>query len=227
LCWFAFQALSYIAVIGYFIEKISVDKALSELERKRIEGLSQELQSVNQLLVEKNELLKALGEEKLKSEKANVAKGQFLANISHEIRTPLHGVIGLISVILKSSMSEDVRKSLGKVLYSSKALLVILNDILDFSKIEAGGIEIHEDAFKVKHLMDDVQDLFSIPAKDKGIELRFDIDPATPEVLIGDFYKLRQIFFNFPCCKRCFAIKFGIFNTLFGNQYLPSAWVSI
>jgi CheY-like chemotaxis protein len=93
-------------------------------------------------------------------------------------------------------MSEDVRKSLGKVLYSSKALLVILNDILDFSKIEAGGVEIHEDAFKVKHLMDDVQDLFSIPAKDKGIELRFDIDPAIPEVLIGDFYKLRQILFN-------------------------------
>jgi len=196
LCWFSFQALSYIAVIGYFIEKISVDKALSELERKRIEGLSQELQSVNRLLEEKNELLQALGEEKLKSEKASEAKGQFLANISHEIRTPLHGVIGLISVILKSSMSEDVRKSLGKVLYSSKALLVILNDILDFSKIEAGGIEIHEDAFKVKHLMDDVQDLFSIPATDKGIELRFDIDPATPEVLIGDFYKLRQILFN-------------------------------
>jgi hypothetical protein len=196
LCWFAFQALSYIAVFGYFIEKISVDKALSELERKRIEGLSQELQSVNSLLKEKNELLQALSEEKLKSEKANEAKGQFLANISHEIRTPLHGVIGLISVILKSSMSEDVRKSLGKVLYSSKALLVILNDILDFSKIESGAIEIHEDSFKVKHLMDDVQDLFSMPATDKGIELRFDIDPATPEVLIGDFYKLRQILFN-------------------------------
>jgi signal transduction histidine kinase/CheY-like chemotaxis protein len=157
---------------------------------------NQALQSVNRLLEEKNELLKALGEEKLKSEKANVAKGQFLANISHEIRTPLHGVIGLISVILKSPISEDIRKSLGKVLYSSKALLVILNDILDFSKIEAGGIEIHEDAFKVKHLMDDVQDLFLKPATDKGIALRFDVDPTTPEVLIGDFYKLRQILFN-------------------------------
>jgi signal transduction histidine kinase/CheY-like chemotaxis protein len=157
---------------------------------------NQALQSVNSLLKEKNELLQALSEEKLKSEKANEAKGQFLANISHEIRTPLHGVIGLISAILKSPMSEEIRKSLGKVLYSSKALLVILNDILDFSKIESGAIEIHEDSFKVKHLMDDVQDLFSMPATDKGIELRFDIDPATPEVLIGDFYKLRQILFN-------------------------------
>lgn len=196
LCWFAFQVLSYIAVIGYFIEKISVDRTTFALERQKNAGLSQELQNVNQLLEEKNELLHALNLEKIKSEKANEAKGQFLANISHEIRTPLHGVIGLVSVILKSPMSEEIKKSLGKVLYSSKALLLILNDILDFSKIEAGFIEIHQEPFKMKHLMDDVQDLFLIPATDKGIELRFVIDPDTPEVMMGDFYKLRQVLFN-------------------------------
>ena len=157
---------------------------------------NQALQSVNNLLEEKNKLLLALNAEKIKSEKANEAKGQFLANISHEIRTPLHGVIGLVSVILKSPMSEEIKKSLGKVLYSSKALLVILNDILDFSKIESGVIEIHQEPFKIKHLMDDVQDLFLNPANEKGIELRCVIDPDTPEVLIGDFYKLRQVLFN-------------------------------
>ena len=109
-------------------------------------------------------MLDQLSEEKLKSERANLAKNQFLANISHEIRTPLHGVIGLTSMVLRSSMSEEIRRSLDKVLYSSKALLIILNDILDFSKIEAGVIEIHQEPFKVKHLMDDIKDLFSIPA---------------------------------------------------------------
>jgi len=196
LCWFSFQALSYIAIIGYLIEKISIEKTLSMNERKRISGLHQELLNVSTILEEKEQLVKALSEEKVKSERANVAKGQFLANVSHEIRTPLHGLIGLTSMILKSSMSEEIRKSLDKVLYSSKALLVILNDILDFSKIEAGVIEIHQEPFKVKHLMDDIGDLFSIPAAEKGIALRFDIDPAIPEVVIGDFYKLRQVLFN-------------------------------
>ncbi len=196
LCWFAFQVLSYIAIIGYYIEKISVERTLSNTERKRISGLHQELLNVNQLLEEKEQLVKELSEEKMKSESANVAKGHFLANVSHEIRTPLHGLIGLTSMMLKSSMSEEIRKSLDKVLYSSKALLVILNDILDFSKIEAGVIEIHNEPFKMKHLVDDVHDLFSIPATEKGLELRFDIDPATPEVMIGDFYKLRQVLFN-------------------------------
>jgi len=157
---------------------------------------NKDLLNVHLLLEEKDILLEDLNNEKIKSEKANLAKGRFLANVSHEIRTPLHGLIGLVSMTLNSSMSEDVRSSLNKALYSSKALLVILNDILDFSKIEAQMIEINSEPFMVKHLIDDVKDLFSVPAEEKGIELRFDIDPETPEVMMGDFYKLRQILFN-------------------------------
>jgi two-component system, sensor histidine kinase len=196
LCWFSFQVLTFISIIGYFTEKISVEKTLSMAERKRISGLQDELVLINSLLLEKEQLLKELSQEKVKSETANRAKGQFLANVSHEIRTPLHGLIGLTSIIMKSSMSEEIRNSLNKILYSSKALLLILNEILDFSKIEAGVIEIHQEPFKINHLMEDIHDLYSIPASEKGIELRFDIDPAIPEVMIGDFYKLRQVLFN-------------------------------
>jgi len=177
----------FIAIMDFIIRLFSFNEKIK----------AQALQSQNDsLLVEKDQLIEVLSQEKMRSESANLAKSQFLANVSHEIRTPLHGLIGLTSMTLKSSMSEDIRKSLDKVLYSSKALLVILNDILDFSKIEAGVIEINNEPFKMKHLMDDIKDLFSISATEKDIELRFDIDPATPEVMIGDFYKLRQVLFN-------------------------------
>jgi CheY-like chemotaxis protein len=81
-------------------------------------------------------------------------------------------------------------------LYSSKALLLILNDILDFSKIEAGVMDINHEPFRLLHLIDDVRDLFSIPAGEKGIELWFKIDQNIPELVVGDFYKLRQVLFN-------------------------------
>ena len=86
---------------------------------------NQELTNVNQLLLEKEQLLKELSEEKFKSERANQAKSQFLANVSHEIRTPIHGLIGLVSMVLKSSMSEEIRKSLDKVLFSSNDLALV------------------------------------------------------------------------------------------------------
>ena len=69
--------------------------------------------------------LEKLLKEKFKSERANQAKSQFLANVSHEIRTPIHGLIGLVSMVLKSSMSEEIRKSLDKVLFSSNDLALV------------------------------------------------------------------------------------------------------
>jgi CheY-like chemotaxis protein len=93
-------------------------------------------------------------------------------------------------------MSNDIRKSLDKVLYSSKALLIILNDILDFSKVDAGKYDIVNDPFKIKTIFDDTADLFLNPASEKNIEIQFHIDKNMPPDLLGDFYKLRQVIFN-------------------------------
>jgi len=157
---------------------------------------SANLASVEELLKERESLINQLKEEKIKAEQANAAKSQFLANVSHEIRTPLHGLIGLVSAILKSPMSNDIRKSLDKVLYSSKALLIILNDILDFSKVDAGKYDILNDSFKIKTIFDDTADLFLNPASEKNLEIQFYIDKNMPPELLGDFYKLRQVIFN-------------------------------
>jgi signal transduction histidine kinase/CheY-like chemotaxis protein len=155
-----------------------------------------QLKEVTLLSKEKDELLIQLATEKNIAEKANLTKNQFLANVSHEIRTPLHGLIGLLSIVLRSPMSEEIKKSLDKALYSSKALLHVLNDILSFSKIEAGVIDINREPLRLQQLFDDVSDLFSISAVNKKIDLRFDLDPKIPEILIGDFFKLRQVLFN-------------------------------
>ena len=98
--------------------------------------------------------------------------------------------------MLRSPLSEEVKKSLDKALYSSKTLLHVLNDILNFSKIDAGVDEVRAESFTIKQLFDDVSDLFLIAAADKNIQLRFDLDARIPENLIGDFFKLRQVLFN-------------------------------
>lgn len=155
-----------------------------------------QLEEITRLSEEKDDLMTQLEAEKNIAQKANLTKSQFLANVSHEIRTPLHGLIGMLSTILRSPVSEEIKKSLDKALYSSKALLFVLNDILNFAKIEAGKIEVNIEPFRLKQLFEDVSDLFVISATDKKIDLRFDLDPKIPDVLMGDFFKLRQVLFN-------------------------------
>jgi signal transduction histidine kinase/CheY-like chemotaxis protein len=154
------------------------------------------LETISELLKEREKLISLLEVEKIKAEQANSAKSQFLANVSHEIRTPLHGLIGLVSIVLKSSMSNDIRKSLDKVLFTSKALLLILNDILDFSKISSEKFQVVIEPFLLKTLFEDSSELFTNSASEKNIELHFHIDKNMPKELFGDFYKLRQVIMN-------------------------------
>ncbi len=157
---------------------------------------TEQLNNIGLLVKEKDMLLQDLSLKKAEAEMANSAKSQFLANVSHEIRTPLHGLIGMVSMLLKSTMTEEIRKPLDKVLYSSKALLFILNDILEFSKIDAGIVIVHNEPFSVSNLFNEVADFFTIPTANKNIDLLVEVDSSIPHDVKGDFYKLRQVLFN-------------------------------
>jgi signal transduction histidine kinase/ActR/RegA family two-component response regulator len=130
------------------------------------------------------------------AQRANMTKGQFLSSAAHEIRTPLHGLIGLLSMAIRSSPPAEIKKSLDQAYYSSKTLLLILNDILNFSKIEAGVIDIRKTPFEIQTMFHETKALFSIPAIEKDIQLRFDLDPDVPKIVVCDSHKLRQILFN-------------------------------
>ena len=59
-------------------------------------------------------------------------------------------------------------------------LLTILNDVLDFSKIESRKLTLEAVPFALAEAMGDVLKLLAIRARQKGIELLYDVDPRTP-----------------------------------------------
>ena len=138
-------------------------------------------------------------------EKANEAKSAFLANMSHEIRTPMNAVLGLSHLALKTDPSPRQRDYLVKIRSSGQHLLGIINEILDFSKIEAGKLSVESIEFDLDKVLENVSNLISEKASDKGLELIFDIDPSVVSTrLRGDPLRLGQILINF--CNN--AVKF-------------------
>lgn len=137
-----------------------------------------------------------LKEAKIEAENANKAKSEFLANMSHEIRTPLNAVLGFSELLETTKVSAKQQSYLESIQTGAKTLLSIINDILDLSKIEAGKLRIHPGPMMIKSLVEDMQRIFTQPAKDKNLGMNFFIDSNVPYCLSMDETRIRQVLFN-------------------------------
>ncbi len=155
-----------------------------------------DLREFKAMLQEIHEAEEDLRKAKDVAEQSTKAKSEFLANMSHEIRTPMNGILGLLHLLKGTNLHEAQKEYVEKTLFSANNLLRIINDILDFSKIEAGKLEIEATPFTLQHIFKEIQNLYTVPITDKGLNLELTNSDGEAKVLLGDSLRLKQVLFN-------------------------------
>jgi len=132
------------------------------------------------------------------AEQANIAQSKFLANMSHQLRTPLNAIIGYSELLQEEAedlQDEELTGDVERIFISAKYLLSLSDGILDLSKIKSGRIELHSETCKITHLVEEVESIANVLAKQNGNTLTVNC-PSEIGTMQTDVTRLHQVLFN-------------------------------
>jgi PAS domain S-box-containing protein len=136
------------------------------------------------------------GESELKearesAERANQAKGRFLATASHDLRQPLQTLALLNGALRRMVAGGDAAEVLAQQEQAVSAMSRLLNALLDISKLESGAVRPHPTDFRIPPLLEGLRREFASIAASKGLKLTMEAaeqsvhsDPALVEQIL-------------------------------------------
>ncbi len=128
---------------------------------------------------------------------ADQSQGAFIAQATHELRTPLTTIrLYAEEAVEAGSDDEQIReKALNVINAETRRLERIVGDMLCVAEIEAGSLSIRPETMRTESLFAELQEDYEMQAKDKSIELVFDMPPKFPSIQ-GDRDRLGQALHN-------------------------------
>ncbi len=163
--------------------------------KKAEEALCRYSENLEELVAERT---KEAYEAKIKAEKANQAKTEFLANMGHELRTPMHGILSFSKFGLEKSKSEGLEvlhRYFKEIHESGQRLLSLLNDLLDSEKLEAGKVKYEFKEHDLINVIKNVVSEFSTLLKEKNINIKLDL-PNKKCIAVIDKIRMMQVVRN-------------------------------
>lgn len=155
---------------------------------------------IDELTIEKKELMRKLGEARSRIDEADLLKSNFLANMSHEIRTPMNGIIGFTQLLREEMPREKREQYVGIIVNSGELLVQLLDDIVDISRMDSGAITFNRTRCNLDEMLFDLYTQFNEikyrQDKEDLILKFYNLADDEVNIIHTDTLRLRQVFSN-------------------------------
>ena len=128
---------------------------------------------------------------------AEEARHSFVAQATHELRTPLTNIRLYVETAIEEGENNPATRSrcLNVINGETRRLERIVGEMLSVAEIEAGSFKLQSDDVTLSTVFEDLENDYAPQAKDKQIELTFDLPPKLPQVK-GDRDKILMALHN-------------------------------
>ncbi|MFT3925193.1 MAG: response regulator [Myxococcales bacterium] len=143
-----------------------------------------------------SEALASLERRTQRAEEGAVAKSALLATMSHEMRSPLNGILGMSSLLSRTSLDRRQTEQVETLQRCADNMLLLVNDVLDFARLDAGKLPIETAPFELRSVVDEVVAMNGFRAQEKRVELFAVVERCLPDCVLGDLTRTRQALAN-------------------------------
>lgn len=136
---------------------------------------SAELQARLKTHIKLKQALEIIEEDKIKLEKLNEQKNEFLGIAAHDLKNPIYNIT-MLGKFLRDDTSltrEEIEEFSNDIVISSDKMLHIITDLLDVNAIENGKIKVISETTDLNVLVQEIFYTFKERADKKGISLNF------------------------------------------------------
>ncbi|NKQ11134.1 sensor histidine kinase [Pseudomonas sp. SST3] len=123
---------------------------------------------------------------------SNRLKDQFLANVTHELRTPMHGVLGGLDLMRTLELTGELEQYQRIAAGSAREMMRLVNDILALTELQAGKLQVRNEPFGLRAMVDELHVLYGARAAVRGVGFKLELANGLPDRLVGDPVKLKQ-----------------------------------
>lgn len=149
----------------------------------------------SRLLTQQRSLLEAEHQASRAAREASAAKDAFLGMISHELRTPLHAIVSSIELLGFNAHAPADRKVLQRLEAAARQLEMQMKDLTDYARLGAGKLELREEPFEPRDLLQSIVDENEAAAAVRGLAFEHAWRGPVQRV-IADPHRIRQIATN-------------------------------